>query len=87
MYTRPDFNLGLNALGVQVKRMKKKAPIRQLLNRRGLPQAFGVNPMLTPRIISCKPNTRQKSGAEAPLLNYHMPRITSRAAIASSRYV
>jgi len=85
MYTRPDLNLGQNTVAVQVKRMKKKAPIRQLLNRWGLPQAFGVNPMLTPGIISCIPNAK-KSGAEAPLLNYHMPRITSRAAIASSRY-
>jgi len=56
-----------DALGGRVDAVEKKTPISQLPNRWGYPYAFGVNPMLTPQMHSCKPDAKKKPPLTSPV--------------------
>jgi hypothetical protein len=40
MYTRPDFNLGLNAVGVQVDAIEKESPHQAVVKPTGAAASF-----------------------------------------------
>ena len=67
MYTRPDFNLGLNAVGVQVNAIEKESPHQAVVKPTGAAASFWGEPYAHPTDYlmqtRCQKKNRSRSSA------------------------
>jgi len=67
IHTRLDLNLAQNAVGGQINAVEKESPHQPVAKPMGATTRPWVNPILTLRVMRCKPDAKKKPPLTEPV--------------------